>query len=132
MLHRALQSESLRWLVLAWVLLFFGLIVPGHRRGIVQLSTHGSPASPLADGAAKPFCPLCTSTSTDPDTKPDPTAPINCAICHLKAQLDTPPPFILIPTRGENLAYLLRHVSTFDAPASAVLSTLRGRPPPVA
>lgn len=84
-------SYIARWSFIAWMVLFFGVIVPGHQRGAIKAS--GSPDAMLA----APSCPLCASLTLwgepgndDQPGQPSPSkpTPTNCAICMLVAKLD--------------------------------------------
>lgn len=86
-----MQSRALRIAVLAWVGLWFGLLVPWHTRGAVQLP---------GKNASGPSFTTCCATSKPDDTasqespldKGGPAS--NCAVCHFIATLDIPLPTV--------------------------------------
>lgn len=126
-------SRWFRVTALLWVVGFFVVFVPAHRRGIVTLaacqtvSVDGEAQAP----AKKPYCPLCTTwTSAGGDSAPA-DAPVNCAICHLKANLDLPPAIILAPAFVAELEFLIQHYDAVESPLLAPQRSLHGRAPPV-
>src|SRR5215203_3393706 len=80
-----MNSRSLRILLLLFVAVWFGAIVPGHTRG--QISLPGTTA-PSADGkGAHGSC--CSSSGSKKDSAP---AKKCCAVCFFAAALMHTPP----------------------------------------
>lgn len=131
-MRRVLGSTTLRLTALLWVVGFFVVFVPAHNRGIVKLPGHDATMA-AADGQARPFCPLCMLIPRDtPDgDRPPADAPVNCAICFLKAGLDLPPTVIEAPRFVVELDYLMGHFEVAEPPLLISQVTLYGRAPPV-
>ncbi len=123
-----LDSSILRIAALVWLTGFFVVFVPAHRRGVVAL-----PGQAMAQAGEAPYCPLCTvpppasggrgdAASTPPAPwAPPADAPVNCGVCHLRANLDQPPAVIVPPTFVAELAFLLfepRHLDVAALEAS--------------
>jgi len=130
------SSRWFRITVLLWVVGFFVVFVPAHRRGIVTLSTgQVALASGVSDQkvSSKPYCPLCMPWSSADGSKPAPAdAPAGCAICHLKANLDLPPTIALAPALVAELEFLIRCLDLLELSLLSSQHGLRGRAPPVA
>jgi hypothetical protein len=78
-----MRRRGLHFAILLFQALWLNVIVPGHQRGIVQLS--GSDKSQPA------ACPFCTPQAPTPKNgKPIPPEG-NCAICFFAAHLSVPP-----------------------------------------
>lgn len=125
-----------RWFrvaALLWVVGFFVVFVPAHRRGIVQLPGHDATLT-TADQATRPYCPLCVLTprSLSEEDRPPADAPVNCAICFLKASIDLPPTAILAPAFVAELDFLIHRYDAEESPLLAPQRSLHGRAPPVA
>ncbi|MEO1237640.1 MAG: hypothetical protein AAFX76_12705 [Planctomycetota bacterium] len=123
--------KASRFAALLWVLLFFVVIMPGHRRGVIAMTSHGTESAAVSQESAegaKAFCPLCSWGSSGESTPAD--SPANCAICFLKAGLTTPPPVVTPPAFVAELDYLLLVFSEADAAVLAVPQRIRGRAPP--
>ena len=104
--------------MLLWVAVFFCLVVPLHHRGLVSL-----PGAVSDDEASKPYCPLCTLWDDSDGSAPPADAPISCAICHLKSNLELPPGWTPPPTLVADLDFLLPNP---EAQRFRVLPTPRG------
>lgn len=135
-MHAILRSNSLRLLVLIWFSGWLLLVMPGHKRGVVQLP--GAAAQQAASSSCcepTPSCcdtPLsCCDNATETGAPARPIDPAkHCAICFLKSHLTDPPAVTLYtPYLGEldELSYLIES-SILDALATPKL--LRGRAPP--
>lgn len=132
-----MQSQALRILMLFWVLLWFGVIVPGHTRGMLRLP--GSESVEL-DGAREatngPTCsidaslPSCCQQPGSPTNNDRKTPPLGtkCAICHMAANLDAPPAPVAIVELHRIALPLSDRVSHLYA--LAALSDVLGRGPP--
>ena len=100
-----MASRPVRWLVLCFAALWFGVLVPVHNRGQIAVpgtepgafggaTCHASHCTPApAAQAARPCHPTHAAT-----TDADPNAPApkhgggSCAVCFFLAALDAPPP----------------------------------------
>jgi hypothetical protein len=77
------RSRKFRIALLAFQLLWYGVIVPGHRRGVVTL-----------DGKRQtPSCCCCCDSQPvkGADSRQPPVQPGHCAICDFTAHLTLPP-----------------------------------------
>ena len=83
--------------MLAFVLVWFGCVLPGHRRGIVKLPCIGV-AQVDEDGEPTAGCPMCAAKESGESPKPaspgDPAQ--SCAICFLRASLSLPPEVVAV------------------------------------
>ena len=89
-----MRSETIQKFAIRWFALWFGVIVPGHKRGLVLLPGGQPPARTQAANAEP--CPLasimarsgsCCPSSKSPDT-PRPDGPVtHCAICYLNTSV---------------------------------------------
>jgi hypothetical protein len=81
------HSRALRIALLLYLFLWFGIIVPGHRRGVVTLE--GKPDDKQA------ACDCCCDChpSQAPASSKTPPKPTHCAICDFAAHLSLPPVF---------------------------------------
>ena len=86
-----MQSRALRIAVLAWVGLWFGLIVPWHTRGAVQLPGNNA-AGPAFTTCCAPSKPANSNSKDAPLNQGGPAS--NCAVCHFIATLDVAAPTI--------------------------------------
>ena len=126
------RSSVTRWVLLLWVGLFFVVVMPGHRRGLIALPGH-QPAS-LASAAAgpdfspAPYCPLCTLLPKDAKQPVD--APVSCALCFLKANLEAPPAISLPPRFFDTLDYQFAVARSTQCHDVASTSVYAGRGPP--
>ncbi len=135
-------SRTLSVAALLWVVGFFCVFMPAHRRGMIALPGGASVAvavnsatnaanqadvSTTSTEANQPFCPLCMPA----DNENGPDAPVNCAICHLKVNFSLPPVMVLPPVFVEQLDYLIARFEQGASPFVVSQSTLRGRAPPV-
>jgi hypothetical protein len=124
-----MQSLALRWFVLLFTVAWFGVLVPIHQRGAIQLP--GSPVSSCCvhknDGTAAKAC------HGEPQQSQNPTrnSSGNCAVCFFVAGLDLPAPVMLdVPPLGP-----AEPVAQFDLPVPAEREHIRThfeRGPPLA
>lgn len=118
----------MRVTILCWVVAFFVVIVPGHRRGVIELPGHQTDSDSAVYAG---FCPLCVMIPVGNSGDPPPAdAPVNCAICFLKANLDTPPQVVLPPVFFEQMDYLLNSPVSVTVISVAPQFWIRGRAPP--
>ncbi|MEM9418554.1 MAG: hypothetical protein AAGA25_05785 [Planctomycetota bacterium] len=106
------------------------VFMPAHRRGIVALPS--AQLSQLADHAGsntsdKPFCPLCTISD---DSSAPADAPVSCAICHLKSNLNTPPVLLVPPVFVDELDYALFELRELELVSASSQHRILGRAPP--
>ena len=93
-----MTSRLTRFLVLGFACLWFGMLVPIHQRGQIQLPGGKSEAAPArhcksADGH-------CAKKTQQPDQQKDTDDNRdNCAVCHFVAGLHAPPPVTVVETR---------------------------------
>ena len=123
-----MRSRYLRIAVLIFQALWFGVLVPGHRRGVIALPGEQSFA---ALSQERSCCAVDGSEHRHSPQIPCRDPAQHCAICHLAMRLSTPPEIdIVLPPCG--LAEV-RRLSSFDAPASILtVPTYDGRAPPAA
>ena len=123
-----IASNPLRIAVLIWFASWLMLVMPGHKRGIVQVP--GGDAQEIASACSEPQ-PSCCDPAESPQSPPRPGDPAqHCAICFLKAHLtDAPPATFYTPFLGEldELAFLIED-SVADEQAAP--DRVRGRAPP--
>ena len=109
-----MSSRRLRWLVLCFTCVWFGMLVPVHQRGAITLP--GTPAVARGDGAS--HC----SRMSDPssachkrllgqqkdrsDGKRAPARARSCAVCHFIVALHAPPPVVSVEARLGLLEHL--------------------------
>ncbi|MEM9914297.1 MAG: hypothetical protein AAF911_04995 [Planctomycetota bacterium] len=135
-MREVFASRWFRVTVLLWVVGFFVVFVPAHRRGMVALPTGQATLAKAQDASdlavsPKPYCPLCTlrpSASSDGSTPAD--APTGCAICHLKANLLTPPAVILPPVFVDELEFALYELRGVEVVSASPQHRILGRAPP--
>ena len=121
-----MASRLLRVAALLWVVGFFAVYVPAHRRGAV---TH----SPSGAASAAAYCPLCVLAPAADRSDLPPEAPAGCcAVCHLKANLDLPAVALLAPEFVDELEFLVAETRPTLAPLLARQHRLQGRAPPTA
>ena len=119
-----MRSLTLRWLVLLFTAAWFGVLVPVHQRGAIQLP--GGTTSCCAHKAEK----ACHSGSQKPDV-PAKGGSGNCAVCYFVAGLDLPAPVMLdVPPLGP-----AEPTDRVDLPIPAEREHIRTRcergPPPI-
>jgi hypothetical protein len=85
-----MRSRGLRWVVLAFTCLWFGVLLPVHQRGRITLpGAECAAASALTAAAAASHSCCPTPGHKSPDAPaPDSRA---CAVCYYIATLDLPP-----------------------------------------
>src|SRR3954468_19055953 len=89
-----MSSRLLRWMVLGFTCLWFGVLLPVHQRGQIQL-----PGSAARVGAcARCGRPEAPAHKGEP-AKSAPKDPGNCAVCHFIAGLNVPPPVTVYVVR---------------------------------
>lgn len=122
-------------LILLWAIAWFGVVLPGHERGVIRVpgaptvlrtDTERRVASGELQLSALSACPLCPLSRSGEDGE-DPAS--TCALCQLIATLSVPVPFDPVPTAGERLIERPR-IHDFSAPLRPVLARSLGRAPP--
>lgn len=111
--------------MILWCLLWFAVILPGHKRGAIALPGETQNAASIS------FCPLCDLLKPSPDGS-TPLKPCQggCMICFLKAGLDTPPPAIIFDNKHtllDELPLILDLPLTDSIDAQRIIA---GRAPP--
>jgi hypothetical protein len=111
------RSKALRISLIAYLLVWFGAIVPGHRRGIVTISS------------SQDCCDCCCHCADAKGTPPKNAS--HCAICDFAAHLTLPPvvDFTLPPLC---LAERAPNPVVKDLVARIILTPYDGRGPPAA
>jgi hypothetical protein len=105
--------------MLIFQFVWFNMIVPGHRRGIVQLP--GARAACCCEQESV-TCAHCQGTGSDKQKTPakrDPAA--NCAICSFAARVSSPPAIDFIPPPT-------RLAARVDLPLSPLIPHLEFKP----
>ena len=124
-----MRHRNLHLVMLGFMCLWFGIVVPGHERGLIK--TPG----PACDTALMSCCPADTTCCPvgDPNSdrvpaRDDPAQ--NCALCDYLATLLTPPVAQLIMPRLGLIDVLPvpLHVTPHVAPARSIFG---GRSPPL-
>lgn len=96
-----LRSRILRLTVLALQAVWFNVIVPGHRRGVVALPGETCPA---CHADAEACCPdMADPPPAHPKAPPAGDPASHCAICHFAAALSVPPAIDFAPPALELL-----------------------------
>ena len=123
-----MDRQVTRVVVLLWATVFFGLILPGHRRGAIPLPGVEAVDSGWADRSGKvdvsniaeATCPMCVGWPGYQESPNDPPegGPAKCALCYLMATLLPPPPLTLGPG-PLTLLDLLRPLAPDPAPEAA-------------
>ena len=130
-----MRSAALRWIVLAFTCAWFGVLVPIHQRGSIQLPGGGtSCCETKKTETAQADVPAChrkpVAPADDHDAPPAKPAS-NCAVCYFVAALDLPAPVLLtVPPLGP-----AEPLPTFDLPTPAereYIATCLERGPPLA
>ena len=124
-----MSSRLLRWMVLGFTCLWFGVLLPVHQRGQIQLPG----AAPRVAG---PSC--CNhsdasrhrSTHDGKQQPAKPSNPENCAVCHFIAGLDVPPPVTWYVER-QGLVESVPAEQHVAVPHRAEILPFHGRAPPV-
>ena len=97
-----MSRRALRWLVLGFATLWFGVLVPVHNRGQIAVAGSGCDSAPACHASRPP----CHQQAPDPPARPTRA----CAVCYFIAGLDAPPPVTVVET-------LLGPAGTVDPPA---------------
>jgi hypothetical protein len=112
------RSRSLRIALLFYTFFWFGIVVPGHKRGVVTLD---------ASGHASCECAACQADNSKTNHPTDPAS--RCAICDFTAHLILPPVYdFTLPPMG--LADRVPTPVVEDRVARVVLTPFDGRGPP--
>lgn len=113
-----MRRPALRWLVLLFTCAWFGVLLPVHNRGAIQLP--GSPGPTCCQRVTSPSKPCHQTPGKDcPPGKPAG----NCAVCYFVAGLDLPVPVMLdVPPLGP-----AEPVARFELPAPAEREHTRAR-----
>jgi hypothetical protein len=112
-----MECRFLRYLVIAWSILWYAAIVPGHQRGVVT----------LAGSAPVPSC--CSAKDDCTKNKLPAGLRGNCAICDQTAKI-TPPPVVDLTLRFAGLLAELEPARVFTLSAVQFLAPVDARGPP--
>jgi hypothetical protein len=118
-------------MVLGFACLWFGMLVPVHQRGQIQLPGSDNGASTVGiSHCNRPDAPCHRKAAAG---KPQPNAPVNrenCAVCHFILGLHAPPPVTWYVERLGLVEVLAaqRHAAV---PHCAAILPFHGRAPPV-
>lgn len=134
----SMRSETLQKFAVVWLAIWFGVIVPGHKRGLVLLPG-GEPPAKTQTSTGEP-CPLaeimalsgsCCPSSKSSGNTPGPSAPVtHCAVCYLTGVLDVPPLPDFAP-KPLALVQVLPWPSPDEVESVTPLQTYLGRAPPL-
>jgi len=138
-----MNTSTFHKFAILWLALWFGVIVPGHKRGLVLLpgGPGGNDTAPVNTQTGEP-CPLakymattgtcCPSSQPADSSNPDsPALPVtHCAICYLTGVLDVPPAPDLAPQPLE-LVQLRAWPTPLVILSDATVHTHPGRAPPI-
>jgi hypothetical protein len=118
-----MSSPRLRWIVLGFACLWFGMLVPVHQRGQIKLPGVAAAAdakpAPHCSRAAGPGS-ACHNTQQKQQTEQNraPEQGGDCAVCHFIAGLHAAPPAVVCEARlglhqilpaERSVVLLLRH-----------------------
>ncbi|MEM9752852.1 MAG: hypothetical protein AAF916_05645 [Planctomycetota bacterium] len=129
-------TSTISFCLLIWLVPFFGIIAPGHQRGVIK--TPGSEGSSAQQTViATPKCALCAFVAAfadreQTDVPPSPTGPAgDCAICHFNGTLLNPPVFELPNLRPVRIDLLVMDVPEAHHLIAVALDQVIPRGPPV-
>ena len=133
-----MRESTLHKLAVIWLALWFGVIVPGHKRGLVLLPG-GEPVQ--TKPVAGEICPLagimvgtnrgcCPGSKSPASPSPAPLPVSHCAVCYLAGVLDVPAVPDLAPKPLE-LIEVLPWPTPVAVTSSPKLQTYLGRAPPL-
>ena len=142
MLGRSMRRRWLRIFLLAFHVVWFGAVVPGHQRGQIVLGgSRECPAPSRADDAApgakavpschksKKVCADAEASHAPEGESREPARPSRCAVCAFASTIDCPPPTILIPRPTSS-----SELEQWDTPPAAqvrIIPSFDARGPPV-
>lgn len=128
-----MQSKNLRILLLAIFGLWFGIIVPGHERGVITVpgfkpACHGTSCDDVqADAAKARACGDCPTDSRSKESQRERAR--HCAVCQSVGVLGTPVVILFAPATVELIGCL--PLPAYQSVAGIDLSDLtRSRGPP--
>ncbi|MCC7203501.1 MAG: hypothetical protein IT441_00345 [Phycisphaeraceae bacterium] len=133
-----MDRGRLHWVVVTLGVFWFGVFLPAHQRGAVQLP--GPKPAAIAPGAAEctsqmtglPSCCRPRPVESSPTSgrgRPMPTR--SCAVCHL-SELTVPPPPLVIPPHRLALLLVLPVERSHAPDRLGPCVTYLGRAPPLA
>jgi hypothetical protein len=86
-----MRSRGLRWLVLAFTCLWFGVLLPVHQRGRITLPGACAEAAAASLAPQHACCPTTGGEHKPADAPPAGPDSRACAVCYYIATLDLPP-----------------------------------------
>jgi len=128
-----MQSKSLRILAIIWLGWWFGMFLPGHQRGSVQLP--GSGGKPQLSSCCPsevteaPSCHAVPTKQNDSEDDSSDGSPSNCALCQIINTLSTPPT-VLGSVEPLGLLTVLNDPAGSTRPMSRSVRLALGRAPP--
>ena len=117
-----MSGKASRIFLLALLAVWYGAVLPGHTRGVVQL-----PGTACATTPSTTCCDKKPANKSDAPAKPA----SNCAVCHYMATLSAPPPL----EHGIALlksADVLTDVLVIQPTSAQIILPYHGRAPPAA
>src|SRR5687768_8164951 len=121
-----MRGSVARITLLVFQVVWLNAILPGHTRGIIQMSCdtpQGGQRCVMSGGST---CP-----KKSPQEKPAPPSSSNCAVCQYAARM-TPPPVIDYRPAPLELTELIREISGLGVESADLTRTYYGRAPPLA
>ena len=95
-----MSSRRLRWIVLGFAFLWFGMLVPVHQRGQMKLPGSVRAAEPASNcSRASDPASACHKQKQGTGKDDAPGRAGDCAVCHFIAGLQAPPPTVVYETR---------------------------------
>jgi hypothetical protein len=122
-LNHAMRRPAVRWLVLLFTCAWFGVLVPVHRRGAIQLPGATPACCAHKSVAADAPASACHDAGSRKSQAPTKSGSGNCAVCFFVAGLDLPAPVMLdVPPLG-----MAEPIARFDLPHPADREHVRTR-----
>jgi hypothetical protein len=115
-----MRRRSVRILLVAFTLVWFGAVVPGHQRGCIVLGSTTSPDE--ASKATVAQVPSCHRPRQAADTSHQKVPPKKalCAICVFASTIEAPPPADVLPKPTASAT-----LSDWPTPPSAIVAHVR-------
>jgi hypothetical protein len=121
-----LRSGGLRLICLGWLVVWFGVVAPGHERGVVTLPGMGCADRSSTSTDNQPAATCCAGKESEtPDERVR-----RCAICQLLATLSPPAPPIVWDAPPTALLDWLPLIQPVAPEAYEPILSHRGRAPP--
>ena len=124
-----MRSRLLRWMVLGFACLWFGMLLPVHQRGQIQLPGNSATTATVSH-CNRPDAPCHRKLHDGKEQPGKPVSRENCAVCQLILGLHAPPPVTWYVERL-GLVEVLATDRQADAARCAIILPFHGRAPPV-